>query len=111
MKRNNRAVILLVLVAVALAVGLLLQTHTLHNTQLDYANRTSTLNDYNQANYYITGELYAVKPDGTQVVEDANGKLWEITDLHITRHDKLLLEIRNSDTVTHVWTEVWTPTQ
>lgn len=67
-----------------------------------YNEREYNLATYNQANYNITGELYAVKPDGTEVVVDAAGKLWEIPDLKITRHDKLLLEVKDN-IVINVW--------
>jgi hypothetical protein len=110
MRQSNAVGLLIVIVVVVACIaGMVIQTHRLHETQAQYTNRETTLHEYNVANYYVTAELYAVTPDGVEVVVDNNGKLWEIEGLKITRHDRLLLEVRNSDTVTHVWTEAWKP--
>lgn len=101
-------VILVILIVIPLTFGFIEAHKAQKATQL-YKERESSLYEYNSANYYITGELYAVTPDGVKVILDANGKLWEIKDLHVTRHNRLLLEIRNTEEVIHVWTEVWTP--
>ena len=94
------------LVIVALALGVAFQTIRVGKLQQDLADRETTRLTYDRSNYYTTAELYAVKPDGTEVVEDETGKLWEINGLRINRFDRLLLEIRN-DVVTHVWSEEW----
>ena len=62
---------------------------------------------YEQDNYTIAGELYAVTPNGVEVVEDEQGRLWEIPGLQVTRHDRLLLEIRNGNAVVNVWRRAW----
>ena len=111
MRRYNPVAILVLILAIIVPLVLgSIATRRAEKMVQQYKDKESVLQEYNTANYYITGELYAVTPDGVQVIEDANGRLWEIADLHITRHNKLLLEVHNTNTVTHVWTEVWAET-
>lgn len=81
-----------------------------HHLRMENEANTYVRETYASNNYSIAAELYAVKPNGTEVVEDANGKLWEIPGLKITRHDRLLLEIKNSNEVVNVWVQAWVPT-
>ena len=81
-----------------------------HHLQMENEANTYVRETYASNNYSIAAELYAVKPNGTEVVEDANGRLWEIPGLKITRHDRLLLEIKNSNEVANVWVRAWAPT-
>lgn len=81
-----------------------------HHLQMENEANTYVRETYANNNYSIAAELYAVKPNGTEVVEDANGRLWEIPGLKITRHDRLLLEIKNSNEVVNVWVRAWAPT-
>ena len=109
MNRNNPVGCLIIIVVIGiLLAGIVLQTIRLHNIQTEYTARERNRTTYNASNYTITAELYAVKPNGTEIVIDANNKLWEIEGLSIGTHDKLLLEIRNNDTIVHVYTLVYT---
>ena len=81
-----------------------------HHLQMENEANTYVRETYASNNYSIAAELYAVKPNGTEVVEDANGRLWEIPGLKITRHDRLLLEVKNSNEVVNVWVRAWAPT-
>jgi hypothetical protein len=99
------AIILLVLAALVVAWVCIKGVTTMREEyRQEELNRTL----YAQDNYTITGELYAVTPDGVEVVEDETGRLWEIPGLHITRHDRLLLEVRNGNAVVNVWRRAWT---
>lgn len=110
-RRNPIGIILVLAIIIGLVAGVWVQTQRARTAQQRYTDREDTLHSYNLSNYYVNAELYAVKPDGTEVVEDTNGKLWEIEGLQITRHDRLLLEVRN-DTVTNVYVHSWEkPTQ
>ena len=81
-----------------------------HHLRMENEANTYVRETYASNNYSIAAELYAVKPNGTEVVEDANGRLWEIPGLKITRHDRLLLEVKNSNEVVNVWVRAWAPT-
>ena len=103
---KHRGRVFVILLIFALVVGLIIQTLQVRGLSTTLTDRENTRLLYDRSNYYITAELYAVKPDGTEVVEDENGRLWEINGLHINRYHRLLLEVRN-DVVTHVWSEEW----
>lgn len=103
---KHRGRVFVILLIFALVVGLIIQTLQVRGLSTTITDRENTRLLYDRSNYYITAELYAVKPDGTEVVEDENGRLWEINGLHINRYHRLLLEVRN-DVVTHVWSEEW----
>lgn len=100
--------LLILLLAVALLGSTVMLSVTLNNTRQEYSAREANRSSYNASNYTVAGELYAVKPDGTEVVQDTNGRLWEIEGLTVGIHDKLLLEVKNNDTVVNVWTLVLT---
>lgn len=102
-----RKIIAIVLVIVILVIGICLQTIKLHSIINDYSMREINRNNYNSKNYTVSAELYAVTPDGIEVLQDINGKLWEVPDLHITRHDCLILEIKN-DELSKVMIIAWT---
>ena len=103
---NHTGRVIVILLIFALVTGLIIQTFRVQGLSTTITDRENTRLTYDRSNYYITAELYAVKPDGTEVVADETGKLWEINGLRVTRFDRLLLEIRN-DVVTHVWSEEW----
>lgn len=109
-KHNVVRTLFIITLIIALIIGFFWMRSQLMNERSNYMSREANLEVYASNNYSITGELYAVKPDGTEVVEDINGKLWEIPGLKITRHDKLLLEIRDGHTVANVWVHSWAPT-
>ena len=92
---------------VAVIILCLYVTNTALKTTDEYKAQELQRTMYEQDNYTITGELYAVTPDGVEVVEDELGRLWEIPGLHVTRHDRLLLEIRNGNAVVNVWRRAW----
>lgn len=107
MQRYNTAGVLITLLIIfALVITACVFARQARTAQQRYTDREDTLHSYNLSNYYVNAELYAVKPDGTEVVEDTNGKLWEVEGLKITRHDRLLLEVRN-DTVVKVYVHSW----
>ena len=99
--------LILLLVAALLASTVMLSV-TLRNTRAEYEARERNRNTYYTANYTVSAELYAVKPNGTEVVQDSNGRLWEIQGLKAGTHDELLLEVHNNDTVEHVYVLLYT---
>ena len=99
--------LILLLVAALLASTVMLSV-TLHNTRAEYEARERNRSTYYTANYTVSAELYAVKPDGTEVVQDSNGRLWEIQGLKAGTHDELLLEIHNNNTMEHVYVLLYT---
>ena len=108
MRRTNPVgIIMLILIVGALLTGIIVQSVRLHNTQQEYSNREANRNTYYTKNYTVTAELYAVKPNGTEIVQDSNGRLWEIEGLTIGVHDRLMLKVQDSDTVIEVWTLSW----
>lgn len=92
---------------VAVIILCLYVTNNALKTTDEYKAQELQRTMYEQDNYTITGELYAVTPDGVEVVEDELGRLWEIPGLHVTRHDRLLLEVRNGNAVVNVWRRAW----
>ena len=92
---------------VAVIILCLCVTNNALKTTDEYKAQELQRTMYEQDNYTITGELYAVTPDGVEVVEDELGRLWEIPGLHVTRHDRLLLEVRNGNAVVNVWRRAW----
>lgn len=100
--------LLILLLVAALLASTAWLAMTLHSTRAEYEARERNRNTYYTANYTVSAELYAVKPDGTEVVQDSNGRLWEIQGLKAGTHDKLLLEIHNNDTVEHVYVLLYT---
>ena len=92
---------------VAVIILCLYVTNTALKTTDEYKAQELQRTMYEQDNYTIAGELYAVTPDGVEVVEDELGRLWEIPGLQVTRHDRLLLEIRNGNAVVNVWRRAW----
>ena len=92
---------------VAIIILCLCVTNNALKTTDEYKAQELQRTMYEQDNYTITGELYAVTPDGVEVVEDELGRLWEIPGLHVTRHDRLLLEVRNGNAVVNVWRRAW----
>ena len=92
---------------VAVIILCLYVTNTALKTTDEYKAQELQRTMYEQDNYTIAGELYAVTPDGVEVVEDELGRLWEIPGLHVRRHDGLLLEIRNGNAVVNVWRRAW----
>jgi hypothetical protein len=105
---SSVGIVVIIMCILALIAGVWIQTARLHNTRAEYSAREANRSSYNASNYTVAGELYAVKPDGTEVVQDTNGRLWEIEGLTVSTHDKLLLEVKNNDTVVNVWTLVLT---
>ena len=100
--------LLMLLLVAALLASTAWLAMTLRNTRAEYDAREHNRSTYYAANYTVSAELYAVKPNGTEVVQDSNGRLWEIQGLKAGTHDKLLLEIHNNDTVEHVYVLLYT---
>lgn len=56
--------------------------------------------------YQRVAQLYAIKPDGTFILKDTEGVLWEVDkSVNINENDRVLLEI-NGKNITHIWVEV-----
>lgn len=105
MRNNTHLVALLFALLVAL-IYISIYAVSMKNTAKEYSAREANRSIYNTHNYSVEGELYAVKPNGTEVVIDSTGRLWEVEGLKVGTHDRVMIEIHN-DEVSRVWREVW----
>ena len=110
MNTNRKVTSALIIIIAILLLGMFWQAKQLAHLREVYDAREYTRSTYDAENYHVAGELYAVKPDGTEIVQDTNGRLWEIPGLKVTRFNKLLLEVRNGNTISNVWIFEYTPT-
>lgn len=87
--------IVLAIILVALA-GILIARNIQHKNEVEA-----------QASpYQRVAQLYAIKPDGTFILKDTEGDLWEIDkSVNINENDWVLLEIDGKN-ITHIWVEV-----
>ena len=106
----RRMVIVMIIDIIISLAGFGIQTYRLNKTNQEYHMREVNRNNYYNNNYTINAELYAVKPDGTEIVQDSSGKLWEIQGLKVGTHDKLKLDIKNNEVVDVLvvsWEKTW----
>ena len=108
--REGRSVgIIIILIAFLITIGgWVIQSCRLASTKQEYNMREAHRAAYNESNYNIIGELYAVTPEGVDVLRDTKGNMWEVPGLYnITRKDNLILEVENNE-LSKVMIIVWT---
>ena len=94
------------IIAIVLAVVLVALAGILVARGIQHKNEVKAMEAAQNSPYQRVAQLYAIKPDGTFILKDTEGDLWEVDkSVNINENDQLLLEISGKN-ITHIWVEI-----